>query len=117
MAEPVKVEPQTTRSTSNGCEPIRSLVAQYNWNQSIALAIIQAESGCNPNAVGDNYPINGLYAPSCGLGQIRTLAGRPSCEQLKDPATNIAWMYKISSGGTNWRPWSVFTNKKYLKFL
>ena len=78
---------------------------------------MQAESGCNQNAVGDTSPINGLLAHSCGLFQVRTLAGRPSCEQLKDPATNIQWAYKISGNGSNWRPWSVFTNGKYLKHM
>ena len=53
------------------------------------------ESGCNPNAIGDNHQINGLHAPSCGLMQIRTLAGRPSCEELKVPEVNIEWAYKI----------------------
>lgn len=76
-----------------------------------------AESGCNSDAVGDNYPINGLLAPSCGLYQIRTLQGRPTCEQLHDPAINIEWAYKISNGGSNWNPWSVFTNGKYLGFM
>jgi len=81
------------------------------------MAIMQAESSCNPNAVGDTYPIAGLLAPSCGLFQIRTLTGRPDCEALKDPATNIEWAYKVSGGGANWKPWSVFTNGKYLNFL
>jgi hypothetical protein len=81
------------------------------------MAVMQAESGCNPTSVGDTRPINGLLAPSCGLFQIRTLKGRPSCEALKDPATNIEWAYKISNNGTNWKPWSVFTNQKYIKYL
>lgn len=64
------------------------------------------ESGCNPNAVGDNYPIAGIHAPSCGLLQIRTLQGRPDCESLKNPETNIEWAYKIwrSQG---YRAWTV----------
>ena len=81
------------------------------------MAIMQAESGCNHAAVGDNYPIAGLYAPSCGLFQVRTLTGRPDCESLKDPATNIKWAYQISGGGVNWSPWTVFTTGKYAQFL
>lgn len=76
-----------------------------------------AESNGRHDAVGDNYPIAGLHAASCGLWQIRTLAGRPSCEQLKDPQTNLEWAWKISSQGTDWTPWSVYTNGKYLKYL
>jgi len=81
------------------------------------MAVMQAESTCNSNAVGDNYVIAGLHAASCGLFQIRTLKGRPSCEELKDPSTNIDWAYKVSTNGTNWNPWSVFNNGKYLKYM
>ena len=80
------------------------------------MAIMQAESGCTTAAVGDNYPIAGVHAASCGLFQIRTLAGRPDCESLKNPETNIDWAYKIYSG-QGLRAWSVFTNGKYLKYL
>lgn len=67
---------------------------------------MQKESNCNPNAVGDNFVIAGLHAPSCGLLQVRTLKNRPDCETLKDPATNIDWAYKIwrSQG---YKAWSV----------
>lgn len=106
-----------TRVAETGCEPIFRLIEQKNWNVQIAKAIMQAESGCNTNAVGDTHPINGLLAYSCGVYQIRTLKGRPSCEQLKDPATNIEWAYKISNGGSNWRAWSVYTNGRYLKHM
>jgi len=84
---------------------------------NIMRAICLAESSGNPNAVGDNYVIAGLYAPSCGLWQIRTLKGRPTCEELKNPQTNLDWAWKISNQGTNWNPWTVYTNGKYLKFL
>jgi len=65
---------------------------------------MQLESTCNTNAVGDDRVIAGVYAPSCGLLQIRTLAGRPDCESLKDPATNIATAYQIwlSQGYMAW---------------
>jgi len=93
-------------STPVGCEHYRSLVAQYSWNVDTMMYAMQHESGCNPNAVGDNYVIGGIYAPSCGLLQVRTLAGRPSCEALKDPATNIATAYGIWQG-QGYRAWSV----------
>lgn len=93
-----------------GCEHYRALLSQYNWNVEVALQVMRAESGCNPNAVGDNYAIRGLYAPSCGLMQIRTLQGRPSCEQLKNPTTNIEWAYKLYRA-SGWQPWSVCKTK------
>lgn len=98
---PVVSEPQPI-----GCEQYRSLLNQYDWNVNTILAIMKAESSCNTYAVGDNYPINGIYAPSCGLLQIRTLSSRPTCDQLKDPATNIAWGYKIYTS-QGYGAWSV----------
>ena len=70
-----------------------------------AMKVMQGESGGRADAVGDNYPIRGQTIPSVGLFQIRTLPGRPSAEQLKDPEFNVKYaadMYK-SQG---WRPWS-----------
>ena len=93
-----------------GCDNYVAEIAKYAWNQTVAINVMSAESGCNPYAVGDNYPINGLHAASCGLFQIRTLSGRPDCESLKDPATNVAWAYKVylSQG---WGAWSVCRTK------
>ena len=85
-------------AATGGCETFRAIVSEFDWDVRTMMAIMQAESGCTPRAVGDNYPIAGVLAPSCGLYQIRTLAGRPSCEELKDPRTNVEWAYKIYSG-------------------
>ena len=95
-------------ATSGGCD------IAYN---NIMRAICMGESGGNPNAVGDNYVIAGLYAPSCGLWQIRTLKGRPTCEELKNPQTNLEWAWKISNQGTNWKPWTVYGSGAYLKYI
>lgn len=89
-----------------GCETYRHMVAQYDWNVDTMMYAMQKESGCNPNAVGDNYVIAGVYAPSCGLLQVRTLQGRPDCESLKDPATNIATAYEIWKS-QGYRAWTV----------
>ena len=101
----------TAPTTSNkahpvGCEHYRHLLEGKSWNVDTMLYAMQKESGCNPSAVGDNYPIRGVYAPSCGLLQVRTLPGRPSCEALKDPATNVAAAYAIWQG-QGYRAWSV----------
>lgn len=108
---PPKPQPQQPVVHPVGCEHYRELVSKYAWNTNIALAVMKAESGCNPNAVGDQFVIRGLYAPSCGLMQIRTLQGRPSCEQLKDPTTNVAWAWKLYQA-SGWQPWSVCKNGK-----
>ena len=94
-----------------GCENYRQLISQYEWNVEVALKVMYAESGCNPSAKGDNRVIGGIYAPSCGLFQIRTLAGRPTCEQLQNPTTNIEWAIKLYRA-SGWQPWSVCKNGK-----
>lgn len=93
-------------SYPKGCENYVALVQKYDWNTTVAINVMRAESGCNPSAVGDTRPINGLLAPSCGLFQVRTLKGRPSCEELKNPAVNVEWAYRLFKGG-GWRHWSV----------
>lgn len=105
-------EPETVEVEQHpvGCENYSHIVQQYDWNTNVALAICQAESSGNPLAVGDDYPIAGLHAPSCGLYQVRTLVGRPDCESLKDPATNIAWAHSIYLG-QGWNAWSVCRTK------
>lgn len=104
--EAVKPLPTQDIPKHTGCEAYRAEISKYNWNVSIAMKVMKAESGCRTTAIGDNRVIGGIYAPSCGLFQIRTLKGRPSCDQLKHPATNIAWAYKLY-GASGWSPWSV----------
>jgi hypothetical protein len=104
--EPPKPKPVYPK----GCENYRNLIGQYNWNEDVALQVMRAESGCNPNAVGDNRVIGGIYAPSCGLFQVRTLKGRPSCDQLQNPTTNIEWAYRLYQA-SGWKPWSVCKTK------
>ena len=109
-------EPQNTPQVVNS-EAIKGAADCSIGYTQIMRAICQAESGGNSQAVGDDYVIAGLYAPSCGLWQIRTLAGRPSCDELKDPQTNLEWAWKISNQGANWSPWSVYKSGKYLQFM
>jgi len=110
------VEKETIKKLPTTCQDYRSIIAKYDWDVSIASAVMMAESSCNPDAVGDTWPINGLLAPSCGLMQVRTLVGRPSCEELKDPQTNIEWSYKLYKAN-GFQPWSMYNNGQYKKFL
>lgn len=83
------------------------------------LAIMQAESSCNPNATGDRtltFQQNGrTYGYSVSLLQVRILPGREHCDS-HDPATNIACAYQIWRG-QGYRAWSVYTNGKYRRYL
>lgn len=112
-----KPAPEAPLPPQVGCEPYLSLVEKYDWDVKVMMAIMQAESSCNPSSVGDNYPIRGVLAPSCGLFQVRTVsAARGTCEQLKDPAFNIEKAYGIFKG-QGLTAWSVYSNKKYLNYL
>ena len=119
-AEPPVQESQSipTQNTpkQTGCEEYRSEIAKYDWDINLMTAIMKAESGCRTTAVGDDRVIGGIHAPSCGLFQIRTLSSRPSCSALKDPATNIAWAYRIYQG-QGLKAWSVYSNGAYKKHL
>lgn len=86
-----------------------------------ATAIAMAESGGNERA-HNRVPPDDSY----GLWQInmrgelgeerRRGLGLTSNEDLYDVATNARAMFTISSGGTNWRPWTTFGGARYLLF-
>lgn len=104
---------QATKSQTTypvGCERYRPLVEKYDWDVRIAMAIMQAESSCNPNAANwnDNH---GVCKGSFGLFQISCHGGA-----IYDPAANVqvAWQKYQARG---WQPWGAFTNGSYLKFL
>lgn len=94
-----------TYSGGGNCEAYRGIVAQYSWNVNVAMAVMKAESGCNPQAVNktDNH---GVCMGSFGLFQISCHSGA-----VYDPAENvkIAWA-KYSARG--WQPWGVCTSGK-----
>jgi uncharacterized protein YabE (DUF348 family) len=69
-----------------------SIVCSYDWDCSWALAVIQCESGGNPNA----------YNPAGYVGLFQIYEGYGG--NLRDPATNIAAAYSLyaSGGGSLW---------------
>lgn len=76
-----------------------SEIAKYDWNQSVALAVMYAESGGNTYALNDNY-LTADY--SVGCFQINLYGSnalyRPSEYELYDPAINVAYAYKLYTG-------------------
>jgi hypothetical protein len=90
-------------------------------NPQLAAAVAMAESGGNANAHNALPPDD-----SYGLWQInmrgtlgpdrRKKLGITSNSQLYDPATNARAMVMISSGGTNFTPWSTYTSGAYQKY-
>jgi hypothetical protein len=87
------------------------------------IAVVLAESGGDPDNVGDESLANSTWGPSIGLGQVRSLraetgTGRPrDATKLTDPAFNLRSAFAISSGGSSFRPWTMFTNGRYKGFL
>lgn len=94
-----------------------------------AVAIAGAESSYNPGAVGDVSLQNNKWGPSVGLWQNRTLKNpqewtgvdrKRDIDQVggsNNVQNNANLAYDISNGGTNFRPWSTFTDGAYKKYL
>lgn len=88
-----------------------------------ATAVAMAESGLNPAAVGDTSLTDATWGPSIGLWQIRSVkadkgTGKPrDAERLATPSFNAHSMASISSGGSDWSPWSAYKNGSYTSHL
>jgi hypothetical protein len=100
---------------------IDSLIKNSFGSQSeMAIAIAKAESNMEADRIGDTHITfvqdGKTYGMSCGVFQIRTLPGRPTCEEMLDPEKNIKFAYELYQK-SGWTPWSVFTNGQYKKFL
>lgn len=96
------------------------IVRVFGKDAPTAIAVFTAESHLNCNAVGDGhltFENNGIeYGASYGVAQIRYLAGRPTPEQLKDCKFNIDYSHTIFIK-QHFKPWSMWLNKQYLKYL
>jgi Lysozyme like domain/D-alanyl-D-alanine carboxypeptidase len=88
-----------------------------------AIAVALAESGGNPGARGDTTITDHTWGPSIGLWQIRSLRAdygtghERDAKANLDPAINARHAWSISDHGTNWTPWSAYTNGSYRQYL
>ena len=98
------------------CDVVRQEASKYDWDVNIIGAISESESGCEAWSVGDNYVIAGIYAPSCGVLQVRTLAGRPDCESLKDIPTNVRAAYQVWTE-QGYQAWTKYQTGEYKEYL
>lgn len=108
--------PQPATPYPIGCEKYRYLVEKYSWNISTAMAVMKAESGCNPNASNMNdrhYDAKGklICVGSFGLFQVSCHGGK-----IFDPAQNVqaAWEKYKARG---WQPWSATTCRYKVKCI
>lgn len=89
----------------------------------IAVAVGIGESGLNAAAQGDTTIQTAVWGPSVGIWQIRSLkadrgTGRTrDADRLTNPFFNALSMASISGTGTNWRPWTIYTNGSYRNHL
>ncbi|MFI9386011.1 hypothetical protein [Kutzneria sp. NPDC052558] len=91
-----------------------------------AVAVALAESHGDTGIHGDANLQTGTWGPSVGLWQIRSLNpghGTAAEQALRnaqanaDPAVNARHAYAISHQGSNFRPWSTYTNGAYRNYL
>ena len=88
--------------TTAGVEQWRGLVAQYPWDVTTVLRIMQCESGGDPTATG---------GPNYGLMQVNAVHSARvggNLSALYDPATNIRVAYDIYVDGGGFGPWSCW---------
>lgn len=89
----------------------------------IAIAVAMAESSGDTNALGDTTITTAVWGPSVGLWQVRTLKAETGTgksrdkNKLTDPAFNARSAYSIAGGGSNFKPWSMYTNGRYKKHM
>lgn len=85
-------------------------------SQADGLAIVQAESGRNPLAKHENLAADGVTVLSTdrGLWQINDKAHPDVTDETAyDPVLSTKAALSISKGGTDYGPWSTFTNGAY----
>ncbi len=104
--------PVAVASAGGNCEAYRGIVAQYNWNVSTAMAVMRAESGCNPTATSPTCD-HGLMQINC----VHAAAVGGDLTLLNDPATNVRVAFAVYSGAGGWSPWTTFTSGAYLRYL
>ena len=75
-------------------------------------AIALAESGGNPNAFNPNDPSGGSF----GLTQINGVH-QGAAMTLGNPQEALNQAFTISNGGTNFGPWSTYTNGAYQQYI
>ncbi len=107
-------------------DELRALAREVGFagiSADIAAAVAMAESGGDPFAQGDPHgtpgPTPNGTSTSFGLWQVHApVHPQYDAAQL---LTNVRYCaraaFEISSGGTNWQPWTTFRDGSYRKFM
>ncbi len=93
-----------------------AVVAGFKGQAAVtAVAVALAESSGNAKALS---PPNRDGSRDRGLWQINNKAHPEiSDAQAFTPGSAAKAAYAISSGGKNWKPWSVYNNRSYVAFV
>jgi hypothetical protein len=115
-----------------------TLAQEAGWPEPLvrlAVALTMAESKGDPAAVGDRSIAGGIWGPSYGLMQLRSMpaqrgTGLPrDADRIVDPLENMKAALELYHGGRftangqNWYEpgglgqWSTFKNKTYEPFM
>lgn len=101
---------------------LEALAASVGFpNPALAAAVAMAESRGDAGAqcIDCFHRPDGtaVHERSFGLWQINTDA-HPQYDEAKllDPVYNARAALQVSSGGTNWKPWSTYTSGAYLAY-
>lgn len=101
---------QASTSVGVGVGSCEAEIAKYDWTQSVALAVAQAESGMNTAALNDN-PSTRDYSVGCFQINIygRNAANRPGEAALKNAQINVQFAYNlyVSNGHSFKGQWGV----------
>lgn len=106
------VIPPTCFELFEGEDFIECELKKYDWDHTIAMAIVTAESSMRTDVV--NPEQHRGCTGSVGLFQVACI--HDDIEKLKDPVYNIQRAYEIYEE-SGWRPWGAYTNQSYLKYL
>ena len=106
------------------CQALQDAGFDKNGIQMM-LAISQGESGIRLDAVGDQHLANTKWSSSRGAWQIRSLHAEKGSGRCRDEQALISqgWAFHakcafdISGGGRNYKPWTIFLNGSYRKYL
>lgn len=101
--------PIVVKLASFSCENYSGYFNQYSWNPNVAMAICQAESDGDPDAIS-NSDINPDGVSDFGLMQLHGI-------DILDPGQNIAYAYYHKYLTQGWGAWSTYTSGKYAQYL
>ncbi len=116
VPENVNQPPNSYSNRQLSLGEMTSLAKQAGFDDKTAplmAAIAMGESHGWTNAHNPKHPDD-----SYGITQINALAHGPVAkEAYNNPLRAMELAYKISNGGTNFRPWTVYTSGDYRKYL